>query len=58
MTASQLATMLQLNVDYVRKLTREEKIPAHRLPEGREFRYLQDEVLAWLQTLPQEMNVG
>lgn len=52
LTAAQLARMLQLNIDYVRKLTREGKLPARRLPGGREFRYFQDEVLARLQEQP------
>ncbi len=52
LTAEQVAALLQLNIDYVRELTREGIIPAHRLPGGRTFRYLQDEILAWLRDQP------
>lgn len=52
LTAWQLAAMLHLSVDHVRKLTREGQLPARRLPGGREFRYFEDEVFAWLQEQP------
>lgn len=52
LTTAQLARLLHLNVDYVRKLTRRGQLPARRLPGGREFRYFKDEVLAWLQRQP------
>jgi excisionase family DNA binding protein len=52
LAAGQVAELLQLNIDYVRKLSRERTIPAHRLPGGRTFRYFKDEVLDWLRGLP------
>lgn len=52
MDAEQVAAMLKLNIDYVRKLSREGVLPAHRLPGGRTFRYLQDEVIDWLRSQP------
>ncbi|MDP8930087.1 MAG: helix-turn-helix domain-containing protein [Actinomycetota bacterium] len=52
LTASQVAELLHLNTDYVRKLARDGAIPAHRLPHGRAIRFLRDEVAAWLQALP------
>ncbi len=52
LTASQVAELLHLNTDYVRKLARDGAIPAHRLPQGRAIRFLRDEVAAWLLALP------
>jgi excisionase family DNA binding protein len=46
--AAQVARLLNLNIDYVRKLSREGVLPAKRLPGGRTFRYFKDEVLDWL----------
>ncbi len=51
LTAEHVAQLLQMNVDYVRKLTREGVIPAHRFP-GRTLRYFTDEVIPWLRALP------
>jgi excisionase family DNA binding protein len=50
--AQQVAQLLQLNIDYVRKLSREGVLPAHKLPGGRTFRYFKDEVLDWLRSQP------
>jgi len=50
--AAQVARLLQLNIDYVRKLSRSGVLPAHKLPGGRTFRYLKDEVLEWLRVQP------
>ncbi len=52
LTAEQVAELLQMNTDYVRKLAREGSIPAHRMPHGRAVRFLRDEVAAWLRALP------
>lgn len=46
--AGQVAELLGLNVDYVRRLSRQGVLPAKRLPGGRTFRYFKDEVLDWL----------
>jgi excisionase family DNA binding protein len=46
--AAQVAQLLNLNIDYVRKLSREGVLPAKRLPGGRTFRYFKDEILDWL----------
>lgn len=48
MDAAEVADLLQLNLDYIRKLSREGTIPAHRIPGGRTFRYFEDEILDWL----------
>lgn len=50
--AGQVARLLNLNIDYVRKLSRQGVLPAHRLPGGRSFRYFKDEVLDWLRQQP------
>jgi excisionase family DNA binding protein len=46
--AAQVARLLKLNIDYVRKLSREGVLPAKRLPGGRTFRYFKDDILDWL----------
>jgi excisionase family DNA binding protein len=50
--AGQVARLLNLNTDYVRKLSRQGVLPAHRIPGGRTFRYFKDEVLTWLREQP------
>lgn len=51
MTADQVADLLRVTVDHVRKLSREGSIPAHKLPGGRGWRYLRRELLDWLRGL-------
>jgi excisionase family DNA binding protein len=46
--AAQVARLLNLNIDYVRKLTRQGTLPASRLPGGRTYRYFRDDILEWL----------
>lgn len=53
MTAQQVAEMLHMSLDYVRKLSREGKIPSHKLPGGSHFRYFKDEIVDWLRSQPQ-----
>ena len=52
LTAAQIAEMLSMNLDYVRKMSRQGKIPAHKMPGGRAFRDLKGEVVEWLRGLP------
>ena len=52
LTAAMAAELLQVNVEYLRRMVREGRIPCHRFPGGRELRFLRDELLAWLATLP------
>lgn len=54
--AGQVARLLGLNIDYVRRLSREGVIPAHRIPGGRSFRYLKDEIIDWLRSQPATME--
>lgn len=55
---AEVARLLRLNVDYVRKLSREGVLPAHKLPGGRTFRYLRTEVLDWLGRQPGVADAG
>jgi excisionase family DNA binding protein len=52
LTAAMAAELLQVNVEYLRRMVREGRIPCHRFPGGRELRFLRDEVLEWLAALP------
>ena len=56
LTAAMAAELLQVHVEYLRKLVREGVVPAHRFPGGRELRFLRDELLAWLAALPGPAN--
>ncbi|MEE8600365.1 helix-turn-helix domain-containing protein [Euzebya tangerina] len=58
MTAALVAEMLDMNLDYVRKLSREGTIPAHKMPGGRVFRYFKEEVVTWLKDLPSHDQQG
>ena len=52
LTAAQAADLLQIHVEYLRKLVRDGKVPCHRFPGGRELRFLRDELLEWLGAQP------
>ena len=52
LTAAMAAELLQLHVEYLRRLVREGKVPSHRFPGGRELRFLRDELLEWLAVQP------
>lgn len=52
LTAAMAADLLQIHVEYLRKLVREGKVPCHRFPGGRELRFLRDELLEWLGAQP------
>jgi excisionase family DNA binding protein len=52
LTAAMAADLLQIHVEYLRKLVREGKVPCHRFPGGRELRFLRDELLDWLAAQP------
>lgn len=47
-----VAELLDMNIDTVRRLSREGILPSHRVPGGRTFKYLKDEVLDWLRDQP------
>ncbi len=46
LTASQVADLLAINVQEVRRLSRSGDIPSRRI--GKSYRYFRDEVVAWL----------
>ena len=52
LTAAMAAELLQVHVEYLRRLVRDGKLPSHRFPGGRELRFLRDELLAWLAAQP------
>jgi excisionase family DNA binding protein len=52
LTTALAAELLQVHVEYLRKMVREGKVPCHRFPEGREMRFLRDELLEWLKAQP------
>ena len=54
LTAAMAAELLQVNVEYLRRMVRDGRIPCHRFPGGREMRFLRDELLGWLWELPGE----
>ena len=54
LTTAMAAELLQVNVEYLRRMVREGRIPCHRFPGGREMRFLRDELLGWLAALPGE----
>jgi excisionase family DNA binding protein len=54
LTTALAAELLQVHVEYLRKLVREGKVPCHRFPGGREMRFLTSELIEWLAAQPGE----
>jgi excisionase family DNA binding protein len=52
LTAALAAELLQVHVEYLRKMVRDGTLPCHRFPGGREMRFLRDELLEWVAGLP------
>ena len=50
--AAQVAELLGMNVQMVRKYARENRIPAYRLPGGRTFKFFRDEIFEFLRAHP------
>ncbi len=50
--AAQVAEMLGMNVQMVRRYAREGRLPAYKLPGGRTFRFYRDEIHAFLKSHP------
>lgn len=48
LTTAGAADLLQVHVEHLRKMVREGSVPCHRFPNGREMRFLRDELLEWL----------
>ena len=50
--AAQVAELLSMNVQMVRKYAREGRIPAYRLPGGRTFKFFRDEIFEFVRQHP------
>ena len=50
--AAQVADLLGMNVQMVRRYAREGRLPAYKLPGGRHFRFFRDEVFEFLRRHP------
>jgi PTS system nitrogen regulatory IIA component len=48
LTTADVAQMLAMSVQEIRRLTREGQLPARRI--GKAYRYFRDEIVAWLDT--------
>jgi excisionase family DNA binding protein len=54
LTAALAAELLQVHVEYLRRMVRDGRLPCHRLPGGRGMRFIRDELLDWLALQPGE----
>ena len=50
--AAQVAELLGMNVQMVRKYAREGRLPAYRLPGARSFRFFRDDLYAFIKAHP------
>jgi excisionase family DNA binding protein len=50
--AAQVAELLGMNVQMVRRYAREGRLPAYKLPGGRTFKFFRDEVYEFLRSHP------
>ncbi|HSJ28066.1 MAG TPA: helix-turn-helix domain-containing protein [Acidimicrobiia bacterium] len=50
--AAQVAELLSMNVQMVRKYAREGRLPAYKLPGGRTFKFFRDEIFEVLRAHP------
>ncbi len=50
--AAQVAELLGMNVQMVRRYAREGRIPAYKLPGGRTFKFFRDEVFEFVRAHP------
>jgi len=54
LTTAMAAEPLQVDAEHLRRLVREGKVPCHRLPGGREMRFLRGELMEWPRAQPGE----
>jgi len=54
LTTALAAELLHVHVEYLRRMVREGRIPAHRFPGGREIRFVRDDLIAWVREQPGE----
>jgi len=52
LTTAMAAELLHVHVEYLRRMVRERRIPAHRFPGGREIRFHRDELIEWVRNQP------
>jgi PTS system nitrogen regulatory IIA component len=50
--AAQVAELLGMNVQMVRRYAREGRLPAYKLPGGRTFKFFRDEIYDWVKSHP------
>jgi excisionase family DNA binding protein len=50
--AAQVAELLGMNIQMVRRYAREGRIPAYKLPGGRTFKFFRDEVFEFVRSHP------
>jgi excisionase family DNA binding protein len=50
--AAQVAELLGMNVQMVRRYAREGRLPAYKLPGGRTFKFFREEIYAFLKAHP------
>lgn len=50
--AAQVAELLGMNVQMVRKYAREGRLPAYKLPGGRTFKFFRDEIFESIRANP------
>ncbi len=50
--AAQVAELLGMNVQMVRRYAREARLPAYKLPGGRTFKFFRDEIYEFLKAHP------
>lgn len=54
--AQEVADLLDMNVQMVRKYAREGRLPAYRLPGGRTFKFFRSEILDYVRSFPVDIN--
>lgn len=50
--AAQVAELLGMNVQMVRRYAREQRLPAYKLPGGRTFKFFRDEIYEFVRAHP------
>ena len=50
--AAQVAELLGMNVQMVRRYAREGRLPAYKLPGGRTFKFFRDEIIEFIRSHP------
>jgi excisionase family DNA binding protein len=50
--AAQVAELLSMNVQMVRRYAREGRLPAYKLPGGRTFKFFRDEIYDFVRSFP------